>query len=76
AKPSSPVSERTKMQLAYERLSEIEAARLEALEMERFENKKAEIERQDAIYAKADNDDNFAARMVALINQRKIAFAE
>ncbi|GJS69751.1 hypothetical protein Tco_0702592 [Tanacetum coccineum] len=35
AKPSSPVSERTKKQLADGRLSEIEAARLEALERER-----------------------------------------
>ncbi|GJT77813.1 hypothetical protein Tco_1044538 [Tanacetum coccineum] len=52
AKPSSPVSERTKKQLADERLSEIEAARLEALERERFEKEKAEIARQDAIYAK------------------------
>ncbi|GJX70959.1 hypothetical protein Tco_0308130 [Tanacetum coccineum] len=128
AKPSSPVSERTKKQLADERLSEIEAARLEALERERSEKEKAEIARQDAIYAKqleqeeemsasqretrqaevlssakhysdadwidimaqvhanaglssellgADvNDDNFAERMVALINQRKRAFAE
>ncbi|GKC32183.1 putative ribonuclease H-like domain-containing protein [Tanacetum coccineum] len=68
-----------------ERLSEIEAARLEALERERFEKEKAKIARQDAIYAKqleqellgADvNDDNFAKRMVALINQRKRAFAE
>ncbi|GJS50597.1 putative ribonuclease H-like domain-containing protein [Tanacetum coccineum] len=94
-----PVSERTKKQLADERLSEIKAARLEALERERFEKEKAEIARQDAIYAKqleqevemsasqretrqeellgADvNDDNFAERMVALINQRKRAFAE
>ncbi|GKC66785.1 hypothetical protein Tco_1099383 [Tanacetum coccineum] len=128
AEPSSPVSKRTKKQLADERLSEIEAARLEALERERFEKEKAEIARQDEIYAKqleqeeemsasqretrqeevlssakhysdadwidimaqvhanaglssellgADvNDDNFAARMVALINQRKRAFAE
>ncbi|GJW62678.1 hypothetical protein Tco_0112013 [Tanacetum coccineum] len=128
AKPSSPVSERTKKQLADERLSEIEAARLEALERERSEKEKAEIARQDAIYAKqleqeeemsasqretrqaevlssakhysdadwidimaqvhanaglssellgADvNDDNFAERMVALINQRKRAFVE
>ncbi|GJZ98570.1 hypothetical protein Tco_0671023 [Tanacetum coccineum] len=127
AKPSSPVSERTKKQLADERLSEIEAARLEALERERSEKEKAKIARQDAIYAKqleqeeemsasqretrqaevlsspkhysdadwidimaqvhanaglssellgADvNDDNFAERMVALINQRKRAFA-
>ncbi|GJS04351.1 hypothetical protein Tco_0320859 [Tanacetum coccineum] len=52
AKPSSPVSERTKKQLADERLSEIEAARLEALERERSEKEKAEIARQDAIYAK------------------------
>ncbi|GJT68768.1 hypothetical protein Tco_1020248 [Tanacetum coccineum] len=86
-----------------ERLSEIEATRLEALERERFEKEKAEIARHDAIYAKhifnadwidimaqvhanaglsskllgADvNDDNFAKRMVALINQRKRAFAE
>ncbi|GJU91093.1 putative ribonuclease H-like domain-containing protein [Tanacetum coccineum] len=75
--------------------------RLEALERERSEKEKAEIARQDAIYAKqleqeidimaqvhanaglssellgADvNDDNFAERMVALINQRKRAFAE
>ncbi|GJR14456.1 hypothetical protein Tco_0797108 [Tanacetum coccineum] len=128
AKSSSPVSERTKKQLADERLSEIEAARLEALKRERFEKEKAEIARQDAIYAKqleqeeemsasqretrqaevlsfakhySDaewmdimaqvhanaglssellganvNDDNFAERMVALINQRKKAFAE
>ncbi|GJW63595.1 hypothetical protein Tco_0115479 [Tanacetum coccineum] len=128
AKPSSPVSERTKKQLADERLSEIEAARLEALERERSKKEKAKIARQDAIYAKqleqevemsasqretrqeevlssakhysdadwidimaqvhanaglssellgADvNDDNFAERMVALINQRKRAFAE
>ncbi|GKB51020.1 ribonuclease H-like domain-containing protein [Tanacetum coccineum] len=41
AKPSSPVSERTKKQLADERLSEIEAARLEALERERSEKEKA-----------------------------------
>ncbi|GJU61613.1 hypothetical protein Tco_1243448 [Tanacetum coccineum] len=52
AKPSSPVSERTKKQLADERLSEIEAVRLEALERERFEKDQAEIARQDAIYAK------------------------
>ncbi|GJV32523.1 hypothetical protein Tco_1392923 [Tanacetum coccineum] len=52
AKPSSPVSKRTKKQLADERLSEIEAARLEALERERSEKEKAEIARQDAIYAK------------------------
>ncbi|GJY34125.1 hypothetical protein Tco_0418594 [Tanacetum coccineum] len=52
AKPSSPISERTKKQLADEKLSEIEAARLEALERERFEKEKAEIARQDAIYAK------------------------
>ncbi|GJS50205.1 hypothetical protein Tco_0600326 [Tanacetum coccineum] len=52
AKPSSPVSERTKKQLADERLSEIEAVRLEALERERFEKEQAEIARQDAIYAK------------------------
>ncbi|GJQ96871.1 hypothetical protein Tco_0008010 [Tanacetum coccineum] len=128
AKPSSPVSERTKKQLADEKLSEIEAARLEALERERFEKEKAKIARQDAIYAKqleqeeemsasqretrqeevlssakhysdadwidimaqvhanaglssellgADvNDDNFAERMVALINQRKRTFVE
>ncbi|GKA62059.1 hypothetical protein Tco_0761578 [Tanacetum coccineum] len=128
AKPSSPVSVRTKKQLADERLSEIEAERLEALEKERYEKEKAKIARQDAIYAKkleqevemsasqretrqsevfssakhysdadwidimaqvhanaclsskllgADvNDDNFAERMVALINQRKRAFAE
>ncbi|GKA44559.1 hypothetical protein Tco_0737283 [Tanacetum coccineum] len=128
AEPSSPVSKRTKKQLADERLSEIEAARLEALERERSEKEKAEIARQDAIYAKqleqeeemsasqretrqaevlssakhysdadwidimaqvhanaglsseflgADvNDDNFAERMVSLINQRKRAFAE
>ncbi|GKE23096.1 hypothetical protein Tco_1434608, partial [Tanacetum coccineum] len=128
AKPSSPVSERTKKQLANERLSEIKAARLEALERERFEKEKAKIARQDAIYAKqleqeeemsasqretrqaevlssakhysdaywidimaqvhanaglssellgADvNDDNFAERMVALINHRKREFAE
>ncbi|GJT83502.1 putative ribonuclease H-like domain-containing protein [Tanacetum coccineum] len=128
AKPSSPVSERTKKQLADERLSEIEAARLEALEREISEKEKAEIARHDAIYAKqleqevkmsasqketrqaevfssvkhysdadwidimaqvhanaglsseflgADvNDDNFTERMVALINQRKRAFAE
>ncbi|GJV60977.1 hypothetical protein Tco_1467077 [Tanacetum coccineum] len=128
AEPSSPVSKRTKKQLADERLSEIEAARLEALERERFEKEKAKIARQDEIYAKqleqeeemsasqretrqakvlssakhysdadwidimaqvhanaglssellgADvNDDNFAERMVALINQRKRAFAE
>ncbi|GJX69835.1 ribonuclease H-like domain-containing protein [Tanacetum coccineum] len=91
--------ERTKKQLADERLSEIEACRLEALERERFEKEKAEIARQDAIYAKQleqevemsasqgrpdkgkllgvdVNDDNFAERMVALINQRKRAFAE
>ncbi|GJU92972.1 hypothetical protein Tco_1317728, partial [Tanacetum coccineum] len=47
-----PTSERTKKQLADEKLSEIEAARLEALERERFEKEKAEIARQDAIYAK------------------------
>ncbi|GJX38157.1 hypothetical protein Tco_0251460 [Tanacetum coccineum] len=128
AKPSSPVSERTKKQLADERLSEIEAARLEALERERFKKEKAKIARHDALYAKqleqevempasqretrqekvlssakhysdadwidimaqvhanaglssellgADvNDDNFAERMVALINQSKRAFAE
>ncbi|GJS15619.1 hypothetical protein Tco_0410091 [Tanacetum coccineum] len=52
AEPSSPVSKRTKKQLADERLSEIEAARLEALERERSEKEKAEIARQDAIYAK------------------------
>ncbi|GJY20273.1 hypothetical protein Tco_0392839 [Tanacetum coccineum] len=52
AKPLSPVSERTKKQLANERLSEIEATRLEALEKERSEKEKAEIARQDAIYAK------------------------
>ncbi|GJT05346.1 hypothetical protein Tco_0839808 [Tanacetum coccineum] len=52
AKPSSPISERTKKQLADERLSEIEAARLEALERERSEKEKSEIARQDAIYAK------------------------
>ncbi|GKE87801.1 hypothetical protein Tco_1565276, partial [Tanacetum coccineum] len=104
------------------------AARLEALNRERSEKEKAEIARQDAIYAKkleqevemsasqretrqaevlssakdysdadwidimaqfhanaglssellgADvNDDNFAERMVALINQRKKAFAD
>ncbi|GKC99042.1 hypothetical protein Tco_1169317, partial [Tanacetum coccineum] len=52
AKPSSPISERTKKQLAYERLSEIEAARLEALEREIYEKEKVEIARQDAIYAK------------------------
>ncbi|GKE54225.1 hypothetical protein Tco_1489381 [Tanacetum coccineum] len=52
AKPSSPVSERTKKQLADERLSETEAARLEALERERFEKEKAKITRQDLIYAK------------------------
>ncbi|GJU32537.1 hypothetical protein Tco_1176126 [Tanacetum coccineum] len=90
--PSSPVSKRTKKQLADERLSEIEATRLEALKKEIFEKEKAKIARQDEIYAKqleqeeemlssellgADvNDDNFAERMVALINQRKRAFAE
>ncbi|GJT98887.1 hypothetical protein Tco_1094405 [Tanacetum coccineum] len=52
AKPSSPISERTKKQLADEKLSEIEAARLEALERDRFEKEKAKIARQDAIYAK------------------------
>ncbi|GKG00859.1 hypothetical protein Tco_0302549, partial [Tanacetum coccineum] len=52
AKPYSPVSERTKKQLADERLGEIEAARLEALERERSKKEKAEIARQDAIYAK------------------------
>ncbi|GJV38427.1 hypothetical protein Tco_1410904 [Tanacetum coccineum] len=51
-KPFSRVSKRTKKQLADERLSEIEAARLEALERERYEKEKAEIARQDAIYAK------------------------
>ncbi|GJR14457.1 hypothetical protein Tco_0797109 [Tanacetum coccineum] len=128
AEPSSPVSKRTKKQLADERLSKIEAARLEALERGIFEKEKAEIARQDAIYAKqleqeeamsasqrktrqeevlssakhysdadwidimaqfhanaglssellgADvNEDNFTERMVALINQRKRAFAE
>ncbi|GKD01671.1 hypothetical protein Tco_1171945 [Tanacetum coccineum] len=107
---------------------EIEAARLEALERERFEKEKGEIARQDAIYAKqleqeeemsasqketrqvevlssakqysdadwidimaqvhanaclsyellgADvNDDNFAERIVALINQKKREFAK
>ncbi|GKB81285.1 hypothetical protein Tco_0948180, partial [Tanacetum coccineum] len=50
--PSSPVSERTKKQLADERLSEIEAARLEALKRERFEKEKAEIARQNVIYEK------------------------
>ncbi|GKF35514.1 hypothetical protein Tco_0112272 [Tanacetum coccineum] len=40
AKPSSPISERTKKQLADERLSEIVAARLEALERERSEKEK------------------------------------
>ncbi|GJY32349.1 putative ribonuclease H-like domain-containing protein [Tanacetum coccineum] len=101
---SSHIPTDTKKQLADERLSEIEAARLEGLERERYEKEKAEIARQDAIYAKkleqeeemsvsqretrqaeailllfsgADvNDDNFAERMVALINQRKRAFAE
>ncbi|GJR78853.1 hypothetical protein Tco_0149638 [Tanacetum coccineum] len=128
AEPSSPVSKRTKKQLADERLSEIEAARLKALEREIFEKEKTKIVRHDAVYAKqleqeeamsasqrktrqeevlssakhysdadwidimaqvyanaglsskllgADvNDDNFAKRMVALINQRKRAFAE
>ncbi|GJT11335.1 hypothetical protein Tco_0858377, partial [Tanacetum coccineum] len=52
AKPSSPVSKRAKKQLADERLSEIEVARLEALERERSEKEKAKIARQDAIYAK------------------------
>ncbi|GJT93901.1 hypothetical protein Tco_1082746 [Tanacetum coccineum] len=52
AKPSSLVLERTKKQLADERLSEIEAARLKALERERPEKEKAKIARQDAIYAK------------------------
>ncbi|GKE40050.1 hypothetical protein Tco_1463455, partial [Tanacetum coccineum] len=47
AKPSSPVSERTKKQLANEKLSEIEAARLEALERERSEKEKAKISRYD-----------------------------
>ncbi|GJQ98641.1 hypothetical protein Tco_0009780 [Tanacetum coccineum] len=41
AKPSAPVSERTKKQLADERLSEIEAARLEALERERSKKEKS-----------------------------------
>ncbi|GKB57543.1 hypothetical protein Tco_0913729 [Tanacetum coccineum] len=45
AKPSSPVSERTKKQLAGERLSEIEAARLDALERERSEKEKADMYR-------------------------------
>ncbi|GJT67842.1 hypothetical protein Tco_1019322, partial [Tanacetum coccineum] len=44
-------TERTKKQLADERLSEIEAERLEALERERYEKEKAEIARQDEIYA-------------------------
>ncbi|GKG02927.1 hypothetical protein Tco_0310563, partial [Tanacetum coccineum] len=39
-------------QLADERLSEIEAARLEALDRERSEKEKAKIARHDAIYAK------------------------
>ncbi|GKB72572.1 hypothetical protein Tco_0933984 [Tanacetum coccineum] len=52
AEPSSLVSKRTKKQLADSRLSEIEAAKLEALERERFEKEKAEIARQDEIYAK------------------------
>ncbi|GJT90812.1 hypothetical protein Tco_1079657, partial [Tanacetum coccineum] len=51
-KPSSPITERTKKQLADERLSKIEAARLEALERERYEKEKAETARQDEIYAK------------------------
>ncbi|GJY61129.1 hypothetical protein Tco_0461786 [Tanacetum coccineum] len=59
AKPSSPISERTKKQLADERLSEIEAARLEALERERSEKEKAEIARQDAIYAKYSGTRHF-----------------
>ncbi|GJR07304.1 hypothetical protein Tco_0530288 [Tanacetum coccineum] len=41
AEPSSPVLKRTKKRLADERLSEIEAARLEALERKRFEKEKA-----------------------------------
>ncbi|GJW64844.1 hypothetical protein Tco_0116728 [Tanacetum coccineum] len=41
AKPSSPISERTKKELADERLSEIKATRLEALERERSEKEKA-----------------------------------
>ncbi|GJW09976.1 hypothetical protein Tco_1575803, partial [Tanacetum coccineum] len=104
AKPSSPISERTKKQLADEKLSEIEAARLEALERERFEKEKRETRQEEVLssakhYSDADwidimaqvhanaglssellgadvNDDNFAERMVALINQRKRAFAE
>ncbi|GJR44562.1 hypothetical protein Tco_1312665 [Tanacetum coccineum] len=52
AEHSSPISKRTKKQLADERLSEIEAARLKALERERFEKEKAKIARQDEIYAK------------------------
>ncbi|GJX09866.1 hypothetical protein Tco_0199725, partial [Tanacetum coccineum] len=74
AKPSSPVSERTKKQLADERPSEIEAARLEALEGEGSEKEKAKIiEIMAQVHANAClssellgadvNDDNFAERM-------------
>ncbi|GJW82823.1 putative ribonuclease H-like domain-containing protein [Tanacetum coccineum] len=50
--PTDIPTERTKKQLADKGLSEIEAARLEALERERSEKEKAEIARQDAIYTK------------------------
>ncbi|GJR87561.1 hypothetical protein Tco_0211572 [Tanacetum coccineum] len=56
AKPSSPISERTKKQLADERLSEIEAARLEALERERSEKEKAEIGDQTSRELDLDSD--------------------
>ncbi|GJV39401.1 hypothetical protein Tco_1417841, partial [Tanacetum coccineum] len=70
AKPSSPISERTKKQLANERLSEIEAvidimAQVHANAGLSFELLGADV-----------NDDNFAKSMVVLINQRTRAFAE
>ncbi|GJY24536.1 hypothetical protein Tco_0398194 [Tanacetum coccineum] len=47
-----PTDVPTGVALAEERLSEIEAVRLEALKRERSEKEKAEIARHDAIYAK------------------------
>ncbi|GJT15271.1 hypothetical protein Tco_0873977 [Tanacetum coccineum] len=102
AEPSSPVSKRTKKQLADERQDAIYAKQLEQEEemyASQRETRQAEVLSSAKHYSDADwsdimaqvhvnaclssellgadvNEDNFAKRMVALINQRKRAFAE
>ncbi|GJY19451.1 hypothetical protein Tco_0390942 [Tanacetum coccineum] len=71
--PSSLVSKRTKKQLADERQDAIYAKQLEQEEEMSASQKET---RQAELLGVDVNEDNFAERMVALINQRKRAFAE